>query len=34
MTSGPINPWQIDMGKMELVKDFTFLGSKITAGGY
>ena len=28
--SGPITSWQIDGGKMETVKDFIFLGSKIT----
>ena len=28
MISGPISSWQIDMGKVELVKDFIFLGSK------
>ena len=33
MISGPISSWQIDMGKVELVKDFIFLGSKITADG-
>ena len=31
MTSGPITSWQIDGGKMETVKDFLFLDSKITA---
>ena len=30
MASGPITPWEIDG---ETVSDFTFLGSKITAGG-
>ena len=30
MTSGPITSWQIDGGKMETVKDFLFLDSKIT----
>ena len=29
MTSGPITSWQIDEEKMETVKDFLFLGSKI-----
>ena len=33
MASGPITPWQIDGEAMETVTDFTFLGSKITAGG-
>ena len=31
--SGPINSWQIDGETMETVRDFIFLGSKITAGG-
>ena len=33
MASGPIISWQIDGEKMEMVRDFTFLGSKITADG-
>ena len=33
MASGPITSWQIDGETMETVKDFIFLGSKITAGG-
>ena len=33
MTSGPITSWQIDGEKMEIVTDFIFLGSKITADG-
>ena len=33
MASGPINSWQIDGETMETVRDFMFLGSKITAGG-
>ena len=33
MPSGPITSWQIHGGTMEIVKDFIFLGSKITAGG-
>ena len=33
MTSGPITLWQIDGETMETVRDFIFLGSKITAGG-
>ena len=31
--SGPITSWQIDGETMETVKDFLFLGSKITADG-
>ena len=31
MASGPITSWQIDGETMETVKDFIFLGSKITA---
>ena len=33
MASGPITSWQIDGGKMETVRDFIFLGFKITADG-
>ena len=33
MVSSPITSWQIDGETMEIVKDFIFLGSKITAGG-
>ena len=33
MASGPITSWQIDRETMERVRDFTFLGSKITADG-
>ena len=33
MASGPITSWQIDGETVETVADFTFLGSKITAGG-
>ena len=33
MASGPITSWQIDGETMETVKDFIFLGSKITADG-
>ena len=33
VASGPITSWQIDGEKMEIVKHFIFLGSKITAGG-
>ena len=32
MASSPITSWQIDGETMETVRDFTFLGSKITAG--
>ena len=31
MASGPITLWQIDGETMETVRDFIFLGSKITA---
>ena len=31
MASGPITPWQIDGETMEAVRDFIFLGSKMTA---
>ena len=33
MAPSPITSWQIDGETMETVKDFIFLGSKITAGG-
>ena len=33
MASSPITSWQIDEETMETVKDFTFLGSKMTADG-
>ena len=33
MTSVPITSWQIDGKSMETVRDFIFLGSKITADG-
>ena len=33
MESGPITSWQIDGETMETVRDFIFLGSKITADG-
>ena len=33
MTSSPIMLWQIDGETMETVRDFIFLGSKITADG-
>ena len=34
MASSPITSWQIDGETMETVRDFFFLGSKITADGY
>ena len=33
MASGPMTSWQIDGETMEIVTDFIFLGSKITADG-
>ena len=33
MTSSPITSWQIDGETVETVRDFSFLGSKITADG-
>ena len=33
MASGPITSWQIDGETVETVRDFIFLGSKITANG-
>ena len=33
MASGPITTWQIEGEKVEVVTDFLFLGSKITADG-
>ena len=33
MASSPITSWQIDGETVETVRDFTFLGSKITADG-
>ena len=33
MASGPITSWQIDGETIETVRDFIFLGSKITADG-
>ena len=33
MAFGPVTSWQIDGETMETVKDFKFLGSKITADG-
>ena len=33
MAFGPITPWPIDGETMEIVRDFIFLGSKITADG-
>ena len=32
-SAGPITSWQIDGEKMETVRDFIFLGSKITVDG-
>ena len=33
MASGPITSWQIDGETMKTMRDFIFLGSKITAEG-
>ena len=33
MASGPIISWQIDVETKETVRDFIFLGFKITAAG-
>ena len=33
MASGPITSWQIDGEIVETVRDFIFLGSKISADG-
>ena len=33
MASSPITSWQIDGETMETVRDFIFLGSKLTANG-
>ena len=33
MASAPITAWQIEREKVEVVTDFLFLGSKITADG-
>ena len=33
MTSGPITSWKIDGETVETVRDFTYLGFKITADG-
>ena len=33
MASGPIASWQVDGETMETMRDFIFLGSKITADG-
>ena len=33
MASGPITSWQIDGETVEIVRDFIFLGSRITADG-
>ena len=34
MASGPITSWQIDGETMEIVTDFIYLSSKITADGH
>ena len=34
MASSPINSWQIDVETMEMVRDFIFLGSKISEDGH
>ena len=34
MASGPITSWQIDGETMEIVRDFIYLGSQITADSY
>ena len=33
MASGPITSWQLEREKVEAMRDFIFLGSKITADG-
>ena len=33
MASGPITSWKIEGEKVEVMTDFLFLGSKITADG-
>ena len=33
MAFGPITSWQIDRETMETVRDFIFLGSKVSADG-
>ena len=33
MAPGPITSWQIERQKVEVLTDFTFLNSKITADG-
>ena len=33
MVSGPVTSWQIDVETMEILRDFIFLGSKITVDG-
>ena len=33
MVSGPITSWQKEWGKLEVVTDFVFLGSKISVDG-
>ena len=34
MASAPITAWETEGGKVEVVTDFLFLGSKIIVGGY
>ena len=34
VASGPITSWQTDGETMKTMRDFIFLGSKITADGY
>ena len=34
MASGPITSWQIECENVKTVRDFLFLGSRITAGGH
>ena len=34
MASGPITSWQLEREKVEAMRDFIFLGSKITADDY
>ena len=33
MDSGPIISWQTEVGRMEAMTDFIFLGSQVTADG-
>ena len=34
MASGPLSSWEIDGETVEAVRDFIFLGSKVTADGW